>query len=135
MFTIRAAKRDAINVSLYKYILAILLSGCSFMAFADGKATAEKLQEGFISSIEDTNPKALVQAQQANIKKYASWLDPGMAPGKIQVNTYIPGKGLTVVYQGVEKGTITDKDFIKMYFTNYFGEDADSKMRDGYSGK
>ena len=103
--------------------------------YLTSKATAKKLQNGFIEAIEDANPKALVRAQQANIKRYASWLSPGMAPGKIQVTTYVPGKGLTVVYQGVEKGTITDKDFIKMYFTYNFGEDADSKMRKGYSGR
>jgi len=102
--------------------------------YLTSKATKEKLQDGFIDAIEDANPRAIVQAQQANIKKYASWLDADMAPGKIQVTTYVPGKGLTVVYQGVEKGTITDKDFIKMYFTYNFGEDADSKLRKGYSG-
>ena len=102
--------------------------------YLTSKATKEKLQDGFIDAIADANPRAVVQAQQANIKKYASWLDADMAPGKIQVTTYVPGKGLTVVYQGVEKGTITDKDFIKMYFTYNFGEDADSKLRKGYSG-
>lgn len=103
--------------------------------YLTSKATKEKLQDGFIDAIEDANPSVLVKAQQANIKKYASWLDADMAPGKIQVTTYVPGKGLSVVYQGVEKGTITDKDFIKMYFTYNFGEDADSKLRKGYSGR
>jgi len=103
--------------------------------YLTSKATAKKLQNGFIDAIEDANPKALVRAQQANIKKYASWLDADMAPGKISVTTYVPGKGLTCVFQGVEKGTIADKDFIKMYMTYNFGEDADSKIRKGYSGK
>ena len=103
--------------------------------YLTSKATAEKLQHGFIEAIEDANPAAMVKAQQANIKKYASWLDADMAPGKISVTTYIPGKGLTCVYQGIEKGTIADKDFIKMYFTYNFGKDADSKLRTGYSGK
>lgn len=102
--------------------------------YLTSRATAKKLQNGFIEAIEDANPPALVKAQQANIKKYASWLDADMAPGKISVTTYVPGKGLTCVYQGIEKGTITDKDFIKMYFTYNFGEKADSKLRKGYSG-
>ncbi len=103
--------------------------------YLTSRATAKKLQNGFIEAIEDANPPALVKAQQANIKKYASWLDADMAPGKISVTTYVPGKGLTCVYQGVEKGTITDKDFVKMYFTYNFGENADSKLRKGYSGQ
>ncbi len=103
--------------------------------YLTSKATAKKLQNGFIEAIEDANPPAMVKAQQANIKKYASWLDADMAPGKISVTTYIPGEGLSCVYQGVKKGTITDKDFIKMYFTYNFGAEADSKMRKGYSGK
>ena len=103
--------------------------------YLTSKATAEKLQDGFKEAIADANPAAMVRAQQANIERYASWLDADMAPGKLQVTTYIPGKGLTCVYQGVEKGTITDKDFIKMYFTYNFGEDADSKIRKGYTGK
>jgi hypothetical protein len=103
--------------------------------YLTSKATAEKLQHGFIEAIEAANPPALVKAQQANIQKYASWLDADMAPGKISVTTYVPGEGLTCVYQGVEKGTITDRDFIKMYFTYNFGEEADSTIRKGYSGQ
>jgi len=103
--------------------------------YLTSKATKKKLQDGFIDAIEDANPRELVKAQQANIQKYASWLDADMAPGKISVTTYIPGKGLTCVYQGVEKGTITDPDFIKMYFTYNFGRDADDTMREGYSGQ
>ena len=103
--------------------------------YLTSKATAKKLQEGFKEAIADANPKAMVKAQQANIDLYASWLDADMAPGKLSVTTYIPGKGLTCVYQGVEKGTITNKDSIKMYMTYNFGEDADSKIRKGYTGK
>ena len=103
--------------------------------YLTSKATAEKLQDGFKEAIADANPPALVKAQQANIDLYASWLDKDMAPGKISVTTYVPGKGLTCVYQGIEKGTISDMDFIKMYFTYNFGKDADSKIRKGYTGR
>lgn len=91
------------------------------------KATAKRLQNGFTEDIEGANPEELVKAQQANIKKCASWMDADMAPGKLIVSTYVPGKGLTLIYQGIEKGTITDKDFIKMYFTY--------NVRDGYFGE
>jgi len=103
--------------------------------YLTSKATAEKLQHGFKEAIAAANPPEQVKAQQANIDKYASWLDADMAPGKLSVTTYVPGKGLTCVYQGIEKGTITDKDFIKMYFTYNFGKDADSKIRKGYTGQ
>ncbi len=103
--------------------------------YLTSKATAKKLQDGFIEAIEAANPPALVKAQQANIKKYASWLDADMAPGKTSVTTYVPGKGLTCVFQGVEKGTIADKDFIQMYFRYNFGEKANAKLRKGYLGK
>lgn len=106
-----------------------------YLHYLTSKATAPKLQEGFIEAIEEANPLELVNAQQANIKRYASWLDKDMAPGKTSVTTYVPGKGLTLVFQGEEKGTITDPDFIRMYFTYNFGDKADSGMRDGYLNK
>ncbi|MFH1985073.1 MAG: chalcone isomerase family protein [Pseudomonadota bacterium] len=106
-----------------------------YLHYLTSKATAPKLQEGFIEAIEEANPPELVKAQQANIKLYASWLDKDMADGKTSVTTYVPGKGLTLVFQGEEKGTITDPDFIRMYFTYNFGEKADRGMRDGYLKK
>jgi chalcone isomerase-like protein len=51
------------------------------------------------------------------------------------VSTYVPGKGLTLVFKGQEKGTIPDKEFAQMYFRYNLGEDADSSMREGYLGQ
>jgi hypothetical protein len=51
------------------------------------------------------------------------------------VTTYVPGKGLTLVLKGEEKGTIADQTFAQMYFRNYLGKDADSSMREGYLGQ
>jgi Chalcone isomerase-like len=106
-----------------------------YLHYLTSKATAKKLRDGFIEAIEGANPAEVVQAQRANIDRYASWLDADMAPGKTSVTTYVPGKGLTLVYQGVEKGTIADKDFVRMYFTYSLGEKADKKLRKGYLGK
>lgn len=105
-----------------------------YLVYLTNKATAAKLQEGFIEAIEKANPAEMVAAQQANIKKYASWLDKDMAPGLTSVATYIPGEGLTLEYQGEVKGTINDPDFIRMYFRYNLGDKADKKVRDGYLG-
>lgn len=105
-----------------------------YLVYLTNKATAAKLQEGFIEAIEKANPPDMVAAQQANIKQYASWLDKDMAPGLTSVATYIPGEGLTLEYQGEVKGTISDPDFILMYFRYNLGEQADKKVRDGYLG-
>ena len=106
-----------------------------YLHYMTSRATAKKLQDGFIEAIEDANPPDLVRAQQANIKRYASFLDKDMAPGKTSITTYVPGKGLSVVFQGEEKGTISDPVFVKMYFTYIFGEEADDNLREGYLGQ
>ncbi|MCK9230657.1 MAG: chalcone isomerase family protein [Syntrophales bacterium] len=105
-----------------------------YLVYLTNKATAAKLQEGFIEAIEKANPAEMIAAQQTNIKKYASWLDKDMEPGLTSVATYIPGEGLTLEYQGEVKGTINDPDFIRMYFRYNLGEQADKKLRDGYLG-
>lgn len=106
-----------------------------YLHYLTSKATAKKLQDGFIEAIEGANPPELVKAQADNIKRYASWLDKDMAPGKTSVSTYVPGKGITLEFQGVEKGTINDPDFTRMYMTYIFGDKANSDVRDGYLGK
>jgi len=106
-----------------------------YLHYLTSKATASKLQDGFIEAIKGANPPDLVKAQEANIKRYASWLDKDMAPGKTSVTTYVPGKGLSLVFYGEEKGTITDPTFIQMYMTYIFGEKADKSLREGYLGK
>jgi hypothetical protein len=103
--------------------------------YLTSKATAEKLQDGFKEGMEEANPPELVEKYRKEIDLYASWLDQDMAPGAPSVTTYVPGKGLTLVFKGQEKGTIADKTFAQMYFRNYLGKDADSSMREGYLGQ
>jgi hypothetical protein len=98
------------------------------------QATAKKLQEGFIELMEKTNPPELVATHKAQILQHAAWMDKDMAPGKSSKTTYIPGQGLVVEYQGEVKGTISDPEYIQMYYRYIFGEKADAGMRDGYAG-
>lgn len=99
--------------------------------YLTSKATAKKLQEGFIELIEAANPPALVDAHQADIKTYASWLDKDMAPGLTSESIYVPEKGLTLIYQGQVKGTIAGDTFARMYYRYNVGEKADSTVREG----
>ena len=64
----------------------------------------------------------------------SSWLDKDMQPGLTSISTYVPGKGLTLEYQGEERGTIANKEFIEMYYRYNFGEKADKKIRKGLLG-
>jgi len=98
------------------------------------KATAKKLQEGFIELMEANNPKELVDANRQDIEKYASWLDKDMAPGMISETVYVPGKGLTLIYQGQVKGTIAGDTFAQMYYRYSVGEKADTTIRKGLLG-
>jgi hypothetical protein len=98
------------------------------------KATAEKLQEGFEKAITNCNPPELVAKHEAQIEKYKNCLDKDMAPGLTSTSTYVPGEGLTLVYQGQVKGTFTDPEFIQMYYRYNFGEKANAKIRDGLLG-
>jgi len=103
--------------------------------YLTSKATAKKLQDGFKEAIEEANSPELVAQYRKEIDLYASWLDQDMAPGATSVTTYVPGKGLTLVFKGQEKGTIADKTFAQMYFRYNLGEEADSSMREGYLGQ
>lgn len=102
--------------------------------YLTSKATAEKLQEGFKEAITDANPPELVAKYRKEIDLYASWLDADMAPGATSLATYVPGKGLTLVFKGEEKGTIADPAFAQMYFRYTLGEKADEDLREGYLG-
>jgi hypothetical protein len=99
------------------------------------KATAKKLQDGFIEAMEKANPPELVKKYRAEIDRYASWLDQDMAPGATSLTTYVPGKGLTLTFKGVQKGTIAGKEFAQMYFRYNLGPGADSSLRKGYLGQ
>lgn len=103
--------------------------------YLTSKATAEKLQEGFKEAIAEANPPELVEKYRQEIDLYASWLDQDMAPGATSITTYVPGKGLTLVFKGQEKGTIPDETFAQMYFRYNLGDKADKAMRKGYLGQ
>jgi len=98
------------------------------------KATAKKIQEGFLEVIKECNPPELVAANQADIEKYASWLDKDMAPGLTSSSTYVPGKGLTMTYQGEVRGTIPGSTFMQMYYRYNVGEKAPKNIRKGLLG-
>jgi len=105
------------------------------LRYLTNMATAKKLQEGFIEAMTEANPKELVEKHKAEIDRYASWLDQDMKEGESSVATYVPGKGLTLVFMGVEKGTIADREFAQMYFRYNLGEKADKDLRKGYLGQ
>ena len=102
--------------------------------YLTSKATAKKISEGFVELMEKGNPGDLVAANRADIDKYASWLDKDMKPGLTSESLYVPGKGLTLTYQGVVKGTIPGDTFAQMYYRYNVGENADKKIREGLLG-
>ena len=102
--------------------------------YLTGKATAKKISEGFVELMEEGNPKDLVAANRADIDKYASWLDKDMKPGLTSESLYVPGKGITLTYQGEVKGTIPGSTFAQMYYRYNVGEKADKKIRKGLLG-
>ena len=106
-----------------------------YFHYLTSKATAEKLRNGFIDLIKTCNPKEMVERNNSDIELYASWLDKDMKPGLTSISTYVPGKGITLEYQGQTKGTITNKEFIQMYYRYNFGEKAKPEIRDGLLGK
>jgi hypothetical protein len=98
------------------------------------RATAKKLREGYLDLMKECNPREMYERNEEDIQLYASWLDKDMQPGLTSVSTYVPGKGLTLEYQGEERGTIANKEFIEMYYRYNFGEKADKKIRKGLLG-
>ncbi len=117
--------KELIESEQVKYMLTHYLTS---------KATAKKISEGFVELMEKGNPKDLVEANQADIEKYASWLDKDMKPGLTSESLYVPGKGLTLTYQGQVKGTIPGATFAQMYYRYNVGENADEKVRKGLLG-
>ena len=102
--------------------------------YLTNKATAQKIQEGFLEVITECNPPELVEANRADIETYAAWLNKDMAPGLTSFSTYIPGKGLTLTYQGEERGTIPGSTFMQMYYRYNVGEKAPKNIRKGLLG-
>lgn len=102
--------------------------------YLTGKATAKKISEGFVELMEKCNPKDQVEANRADIDKYASWLDKDMQPGLTSESVYVPGKGLTLTYQGEARGTIPGGTFAQMYYRYNVGDKADKKIRSGLLG-
>jgi hypothetical protein len=102
--------------------------------YLTGKATAEKLRDGFIDLMEQCNPPDLVEKHRADINLYASWLDKDMQPGMTSISTYVPGIGLTLEYQGDIKGTMPGKEFAQMYYRYNVGKKAKKKIREGLLG-
>jgi hypothetical protein len=117
--------KEVIESEQVKYMLTHYLTS---------KATAKKISDGFIDLMEKGNPKALVDANRADIKTYASWLDKDMKPGLTSESVYVPGKGLTLTYQGEIRGTIPGNTFAQMYYRYNVGENADKKIRKGLLG-
>ncbi|MBW2296270.1 MAG: chalcone isomerase family protein, partial [Deltaproteobacteria bacterium] len=117
--------REVIESEQVKYLLTHYLTK---------KATAKQIQKGFLEVIEECNPPELVQANRADIDTYASWLNKDMAPGLTSYSTYIPGKGLTMTYQGEVRGTIPGSTFMQMYYRYNVGEKASKNIRKGLLG-
>ncbi|MFO7885683.1 MAG: chalcone isomerase family protein [Desulfobacteraceae bacterium] len=105
-----------------------------YLYYLTNKATAEKIQNGFIEEMEKTNPPELVDAHRAQIEQYVSWLDEDMKVGSVSESVYVPGKGLTLKINGKVKGTIKDEGFAQMYYTYSLGEKADPDLKKGYLG-
>lgn len=118
--------REVIESEQVKYMLTHYLTS---------KATAQKISEGFIELMEKGNPQALVDANRADIEKYAAWLDKDMQPGLTSESVYLPGKGLTLIYQGQVRGTIPGSTFAQMYYRYNVGEHADERIREGLLGR
>ncbi|MCP4744973.1 MAG: hypothetical protein GY874_02375 [Desulfobacteraceae bacterium] len=102
--------------------------------YLTSKATAKKLKNGFIDLMKDCNSSEMFERNKADIELYASWLNKDMAPGLISSSTYIPGKGITLEYQGQIKGTINNPEFVKMYYNYNVGQKADKKIRKALLG-
>ena len=103
--------------------------------YLTNRATADKLRNGFIEMMQKCNPPEVFERQKKNVELYASWLDKDMAPGLTSESTYVPGKGLTLVYQGQPKGTIPDKEFAQMYYRCNVGPTAEKTVREGLLGE
>ncbi|MGD8846263.1 MAG: chalcone isomerase family protein [Desulfobacteraceae bacterium] len=105
-----------------------------YFHYLTNKATAKKLQEGYLDLMQKCNPADLYERNKKDVELYASWLDKDMQPGLTSISTYVPGKGLTLEYQGETRGTIKNPEFIQMYYTYNFGQKAKAKIRDGLLG-
>jgi len=98
------------------------------------RATAKKLQKGFISAMKKVNPPKLVIANLDKIKRYASFLDKNMIKDGESHTMYVPGNGITVNWMGKVKGTIAGKEFAQMYFHYNLGSKVDDSVRNGFMG-
>ncbi len=52
----------------------------------------------------------------------------------VSSSTYVPGKGLTMTYQGEVRGTIPGSTFMQMYYRYNVGEKAPKNISKGLLG-
>ena len=116
---------EVINSEQVKYLLTHYLTS---------KATSKKIKEGVLEAMSKCNSAEMVSAHQDEVDLYVSWMDKDMAPGLTAESTYVPGKGLMYTYQGVMKGTIPGSEFMKMYYSMSFSDQAPKKLRKGLLG-
>jgi len=105
-----------------------------YLHYLTNKATAEKIQHGFIEAMKKANPADLFKKHRDDIERYASWLDEDMKVGSTSESVYVPGEGLTLMLNGKTKGTIKGREFARMYYRYNLGEKADENVRKGYLG-
>lgn len=106
-----------------------------YFHYLTSKATAKKLRNGYLDAMQKSNTPEMLERNKSDVDLYASWLDKDMKPGLTSVSTYVPGKGLTLEYQGKIQGTIDNPEFIRMYYTYNFGDKANAKVRKGLLGQ
>ena len=66
-----------------------------YFHYLTSKATAKKLQGGYLDLMQKCNPPELYKRNKKDVDLYASWLDKDMKPGLTSISTYVPGKGLS----------------------------------------
>jgi len=102
------------------------------MRFMTNKATKSKMDGGWDEGFEENY--AHYNAVKARVEKFKNFFGD-MKDGDVVEMTLIPGKGTTVVINGVEKGSIDGDDFQEALVKVWTGDEPPTEdFRDGILG-
>jgi hypothetical protein len=107
---------------------------CVYNQFLIDKIPAGWIRQGVKRLFTKTNPTELCLKHKSEIEQFALWYDSDVFRGETSIITYVPDVGLTLKYRGQVKGTISGREFARMYFRCGFGNNADETAKRGFLG-
>lgn len=115
-------------------ILSENVSKCLLMHFVYSNVGKDKLKDAFLEGFQNNNP-LLSEKLRSSVDRFLSFWDD-MKSGDGAKLIYIKDQGTKVIIKNKEIGTIEGKDFSRLLFSVWLGDNPPNKeLKEGLLGK